>query len=134
MRDLLISGVAGAALLFAAAMAPAQSRFIERGYPNVTDAYQSGLDVYSRTWSDLNLAQKRAAPSAGDWYRFDLARGRMEMLQRTWRDGSFDHSQLNDAITDLQFVLNFSRLSGRDRDALVQDLELLRDIRVRYGR
>ena len=112
--------------------APAQTRFTQRGFPNVEDAYQSGLTTYYKTWADLNDAQKRAAPYPGDWYRFDVARGRMNLLERTWQDGSFDRSQLNDAINDVQFVLNINDISPADRKVLGQDLEQLRDIRLRY--
>lgn len=133
MKYFLIPKGVFAVLFLGATVASAQTTFTARGYPDVTDAYQNGSHLYSKTWSDLNRAQKRAAASPGDWYRFDKARGQMDLLQRTWQDGSFTRSQLNDAIADVQFVLNFSTLSKPDRDALAQDLEQLRDIRVRYG-
>jgi hypothetical protein len=133
MKYFLIPTAVTATLLLAASVAPAQTRFTQRGFPNVTDPYQSGIRLYSKTWFDLNAAQKRVVPNAGDWYRFDVARGQMDLLQRTWRDGSFDRSQLNDAINEVQFVLNANNISQQDRKLLEQDLEQLRNIRIQYG-
>lgn len=133
MRDFLILKNVMAALLLAAVVAPAQIGITERGYPEVTDPYQSGLKLYYKTWADLNDAQKHVVPNPGDWYRFDVARGQMDLLARTWQDGSFTRAQLNDAINDLQFVLRNNHVSDRDRAVLEQDLNQLRDIRLRYG-
>lgn len=135
MKLSLILSIAIVTLLLAGAAAQAQSaRFSQRGYPDVTDAYQSGLKVYYKAWADLNQAQKRVAPNPGDWYRYDVARGHMDLLERTWQDGSFDRSQINDAINDMQFVLKFNNLSNQDREVLVGDLDQLRDIRLQYAR
>ena len=122
-----------ATLLLGGLLASAQTRFTQRGYPDVTDAYQSGRNLYYKTWADLNQAQKGVVANPGDWYRFDVARGQMDFLERTWQDGTFDRAQINDAINDVQFVLKFNNIPTRDREALAQDLDQLRDIRVRYG-
>lgn len=122
-----------ATLLLGGLLASAQTRFTQRGYPDVTDAYQSGRNLYYKTWADLNQAQKGVVANPGDWYRSDVARGQMDLLERTWQDGTFEHSQIDNAINDVQFVLRFNNASTRDRDALARDLDQLRDIRVRYG-
>ncbi len=134
MRGSFILGIAIVTFLLAGAAAEAQTRFTQRGYPDVTDAYQGGLNLYYKTWSDLNQAQKGVVANPGDWYRFDVARGQMDLLERTWQDGTFDRAQIDNAINDVQFVLRFNNIATRDQDALAQDLEQLRDIRVRYGR
>jgi hypothetical protein len=135
MRLPLISSIAIVTLLLAGVTAEAQSTgFTQRGYPDVTDAYQSGLKVYYKTWADLNQAQKRVPPNPGDWYRYDVARGHMDLLKRTWQDGSFDRAQITDAINDMQFVLQFNNLSNQDRDVLTRDLDQLRDLRLQYAR
>jgi hypothetical protein len=135
MRLSLIPSFAIVTLFLAGVTAEAQSPgFTQRGYPDVTDAYQSGLKVYYKTWADLNQAQKRVAPNPGDWYRYDVARGHMDLLERTWQDGSFDRSQITDAINDVDFVLKFNNLSNQDRDVLARDLDQLRDLRLRYAR
>ncbi len=135
MRRCLISSIAFVTFLIICAAAEAQStRFTMRGYPDVTDAYRSGLQMYYKTWADLNEAQKAVAPNPGDWYRYDVARGHLDLLERTWQDGSFDRPQINDAINDVEFVLRFNNLSTPDREVLGQDLERLRDIRLRYAR
>jgi hypothetical protein len=131
MKRFLTLSIAIVTLLLAGISAEAQSRFTQRDYPGVTDAYQSGLNLYYKTWSDLDQAQKRVVPYPGDGYRFDVARGHVDLLERTWQDGSFDRSQLNDAIDDVQFVLNINNVSAQDRKALAGDLEQLRDLRVR---
>jgi hypothetical protein len=133
MKFFLIPSSVIATLLLAATLAPAQTTFNRPGPPAVTDPYDSGLRLYYKTWADLNDAQKRVVPYPGDWYRYDVARGRMDLLERTWQDGSFTRSQLNDAIDDLQFVLKVNNLSDQDRKVLLQDLNQLRDIRIRYG-
>ncbi|MGP0071971.1 MAG: hypothetical protein ACLPWF_08555 [Bryobacteraceae bacterium] len=133
MKYFRIPSLVTVTLLLAATVAPAQTRFTQRSYPDVTDAYQSGLKLYYKTWADLNDAQKRVTPYPGDWYRYEVARGQMDLLERTWQDGSFDRKQLNDAIDDVQFVLKVNYLSDQDRQVLEEDLNRLRDIRIRYG-
>ena len=129
MRHLLIPLVIGM-LLTAAGFSQAQTTF---NRPRTPDPYQSGLKLYYKTWADLNAAQSNVVPYPGDWYRFDKALGQMDLLERTWRDGSYTSAQLNQAIGDVRFVLRVNNLSGRDRQALEQDLNQLRDVRIQYG-
>jgi hypothetical protein len=132
-RDLLPSA-AVITLLLAWTSAEAQSpNFTLRSYPDVTDSYQSGLKTYYKTWGDLNEAQKHVAAYPGDWYRFDVARGQMDLLERTWENGRFDRAEINTAIDNVQLVLKFNNLAPGDRQALAADLDGLRDIRLRYG-
>lgn len=56
----------------------------------------------------------------------------MDRLQQTWQDGSYTRSQLNDAISHLQLVLDWNHLSPGSRDLLAADLECLRDFRVKH--
>jgi hypothetical protein len=133
MKDLLIPNAVIAMLLLTAAGAPAQTTLNRPNPPSVTDPYDSGLRLYYKTWADLNDAQKRVVAFPGDWYRFDEARGKMDLLERTWQDGSFTRSQLNDAIDDLQFVLKINNMYDQDRKILEQDLHQLLDIRIGYG-
>ncbi|MGP0071477.1 MAG: hypothetical protein ACLPWF_06040 [Bryobacteraceae bacterium] len=113
--------------------AMAQSiRFSERQTPAVTDVYQEGENLFYSAWSNLDQAQGRAAPNPGDWYRLDVARGQMELLERTWSDGSYQRSQIDAAISDLQRVLDDNNILPRDRRVLAADLEKLRDNRAKY--
>jgi len=121
------------AMLLAAGMGAAQTTFNRPPSSGLADPYESGLRIYNRTWADLNNAQKSAVPNPGDWYRFDQARGQMDLLARTWQDGSFTKAQLYDAIDQLQFVLSQNHILDRDRRVLQQDLNQLRDIRLRFG-
>jgi hypothetical protein len=93
VKNFLISSLVTATLLLTAVEAPAQVGFTQRSVPEATDPYQSGLKLYSKTWADLNDAQKRMVPNPGDWYRYDEARGQMNLLERTWQDGSFTRAQ-----------------------------------------
>jgi hypothetical protein len=133
MKRYLIQSIVIATLLSGVEAVWAQTSFTQRSYPNVTDAYQSGLKAYSKTWSDLNHAQKGRVGNPGDWYRFDVARGQMDLLERTWQDGSFTRAEINDAIDDVQLVLKFNNVSDRDRGVLSGDLEQLRNIRVQFS-
>lgn len=133
MKYVLISTVVTGMLLAGAGIAAAQTSFNRPSRPGITDPYQTGLHVYSKTWADLNVAQKRVIPNPGDWYRYDVARGQMDLLQHAWQDGSFTRAQLINAINDVQFVLNQNHIADGDRQALEQDLNQLRDIRLRYG-
>jgi hypothetical protein len=119
-----------AMLLSAAGWGQAQATF---NRPATSDPYQSGLKLYYKTWLDLNTARSAVVPYPGDWYRFDQALGQMDLLERTWRDGSFTQAQLNGAIDDVRFVLRVNNLSESNRQALEQDLNQLRDVRLRYG-
>lgn len=138
MRHVLIPATVIAMLLAAAGFGQAQTTFNRplnppRNRPGMSDPYQSGLTLYYKTWTDLNAAQKNVVPYPGDWYRFDRALGQMDLLERTWRDGSYTSAQLNDAINDVQFVLRVNNLSDHARQALEQDLNQLRDVRIKYG-
>jgi hypothetical protein len=134
MKRYLIPSAAVITSLLAWTTADAQSQnFTLRSYPDVTDAYQSGLKTYYKTWGDLNQAQKHVVAYPGDWYRFDVARGQMDLLERTWENGSSDRGQINTAIDNVQFVLRFNNLAAEDHKLLAADLEQLRDIRLRYG-
>ena len=134
MKRYLIRGIVIATLLVGSGAVWAQTSVTQRSYPNVTDAYQSGLKAYYKTWSDLNHAQKGRLGNPGDWYRFDVARGQMDLLERTWQDGSFARAQINDAIDDVQLVLTFNNVSDRDREVLSGDLDQLRNIRLQFSR
>ena len=133
MKHVFIPSAVIAMLLMAAAFGAAQTSFNRPRKPGVNDPYQSGLKVYYKTWADLNAAQKNVEPYPGDWYRFDKALGQMDLLERAWRDGSYTRAQLNDAISDVRFVLRVNNVSNQDRQVLEQDLNQLRDVRIRYG-
>lgn len=133
MKHVFISTAVIAMLLTAAGPGQAQTTFNRPTRPSVNDPYQSGLKLYYKTWADLNAAQKNVVPYPGDWYRFDKALGEMDLLERTWSDGSYTRGQLNDAINDVRFVLRVNNITAQDRQVLEQDLNQLRDVRIRYG-
>ncbi|HTW67233.1 MAG TPA: hypothetical protein VME17_21585 [Bryobacteraceae bacterium] len=133
MQRFRFLGCVIAMLLLMTGAGVAQSmRFNRRSYP-APDPYRSSMNTYYRTWSDLNQAERRVSPYPGDGFRFDVALGQMDLLERTWKDGSYDRAQLNQAISDLQFILKFNNIAPQDRAALAQDLEQLHNIRVQYA-
>lgn len=132
-RFLTVSAMTITFLLTGIGLGAQTTGVTERGYPNATDAYQSGMKLYYRTWADLNQAQKHAIANPGDWYRYDVARGQMDLLERTWKDGTFTRAQINEGISELQQILQFNNLTATDRDAVGRDLEHLRDIRINYA-
>jgi len=135
MRRFFILSAAVVTIVLTGVSVQAQSTgFTQRGYPNATDAYQSGMRLYYKTWADLNQAQNQAISNPGDWYRYDIARGQMDLLERNWKDGTFDRQQLINAISDVQQVLKFNNLSAQDRNIVAGDLEQLQDLRINYGR
>ena len=129
MKNVFIP-IAVIAMLLTAGFAQAQTTF---NRPRTSDPYESGLKLYYKTWADLNAARKSVVPYPGDWYRVDKALGQMDLLERTWRDGSYTQGQLNEAINDVRFVLRVNNISSHDREILEQDLNQLRDIRIQYG-
>lgn len=130
----VIPSIVIAMLLPVAGIVSAQTTFNRPLRPALTDPYESGLRLYNKTWTDLNNAQNRSVPNPGDWYRYDEARGQMDLLQRTWQDGSFTAAQLNQAVSQLQFVLSQNHIVDGDRQVLKQDLDQLRTTRLQYGR
>ena len=98
------------------------------------DTYQQGMNLYGTVWSHLDQAQKHIAPYPGDWYRWDLARGQMDLLERGWKAGSCDRAQVSTAITDLQLIVDNNNLSSADRKILRSDVEKLRDNQLKYCR
>jgi hypothetical protein len=64
-----------------------------------------------------------------------LTRTKQELneLQGKLASGRFDQRQLDDVIAAMSQVVRDNRLSGRDRDALNDDLNRMRDFRSRHN-
>ncbi len=131
----MVNSVLGTALLLGwnAAAQPPVTGYTQRDFKSQPpDAYQSGLLLMRQAKTDLDRAAKNPTPNPGDHYRFATARGELDRFQQAWEDGSDTRSQLNDAISRLQLVLDWNHLTPASRDLLTADLERLRDFCVNH--
>jgi hypothetical protein len=87
---------------------------------------------FQRVRQDLDHATSGAFPFTGD--RARLARTQMELdeLQRKLSAGFYDERELDEVIGSLQVVMQANRLDRRDRTILTDDLNRMRDFRVRH--
>lgn len=87
---------------------------------------------FQRIRQDLDHATSGAYPFSGD--RARLARTQMELdeLQQKLNAGFYDERELDEVIGSMQAVLRANRLAPRDRAILTDDLNRLRDFRVRH--
>lgn len=135
MKCLRVPAMAGAAVLFglaAYAQRPATGYTEHNLQMQSPDVYQNGLALFRSVRTDLQRAQRSSYPFPGDQYRFAQAMGEMDRLQMTWQQGSIDRAQVNEAIFQVQLVLNNNDLSTAGNASLNADLERLRDFRSKY--
>jgi hypothetical protein len=121
MRRLLVLSLAGSLL----ALTASAQYYPRRGDGRYSDR---GGGPFDRVRADLDRAESASYPNGGDRHRFDKVREELNDFQR-----SGNRSELNEAISTLQKVVNKNRLSYQDRDVLNQDLYQLRDFRARQG-
>ncbi len=70
----------------------------------------------------------------GDRDRLNHAERQLRDFANHWQHGKFDRANLNGAMADVQKVIDDNHLSGRERDALWNDIEELRRMREAYDR
>ena len=77
----------------------------------------------------------------GVWHFSDSDRDRLNHAGKElrefadkWSKTKFDKGQLDDAIDAIQHVLDNNELPGRERDALSDDVDRLRRMRMAYER
>jgi hypothetical protein len=70
----------------------------------------------------------------GDRGRLTRAERQLRDFAEHWRHGRFDKGNLDRSIRDVQKVIEDNHLSGRERDALWNDVEELRRMREAYDR
>ena len=98
------------------------------------DHYRNwGREAMEQVRDDLNRAARDIGYlSEEESRRFRRVREAIFEFQRDWEQGRFDREALNDAIRNLQGVIERNRLQPRDRDYLTEDVARLRRIRERY--
>ncbi len=128
MRQML-GGFLGVVVL-AALAATSQAQFGSQGRyrPETVSA------IVERVHGDLNRGYAVWRLSGGDRGRLTRADRRLHDFAEHWRNGKFDKGNLDHAIGDIQKVIEDNHLSGRERDALWNNVEELRRMRQAYDR
>jgi len=119
-----------------------RDRDFDRGRPG-PDAYRRERDAWFRgdNWratffqrvrQDLDHATSGTFPFTGD--RARLARTQMELdeLQQKLSRGFFDQRELDEVIGAMQNVVQANRMAPEDRAILTDDLNRMRDFRIRH--
>jgi hypothetical protein len=101
-------------------------------YPENRDLGPALLDRVRRDVDRADSDSFRVGGGSGDHKRFNKVREELGEFQGKLSSGRFDRHELDDAIKNLQRVVNDNRLDYRDRDVLVGDLAQLREFRARY--
>ena len=126
MRKHLLAAVA--ALLVLGSLAQAQYG------PGGIYHPRSVSGIIDRVHADLNRGYRGWHISHGDRKRLDHAEHNLRDFARKWYRGRFDKGELDEAIGSIQHVVDNNHLSGRERDALYDDLAQLRNMREAYDR
>ena len=87
---------------------------------------------FQRVRQDLDHATTGAFPFTGDRARLARTQMQLDELQRKLSAGFYDERGLDEVIGSLQVVMQANRLDRRDRAILSDDLNRLRDFRVRH--
>jgi len=87
---------------------------------------------FQRIREDLDHATTGAFPFTGDRARLDRTQRELDELQGKLARGYYDERSLDQVIAFLQAVVQGNRLAPRDRDMLTDDLNRMRDFRVRH--
>ena len=90
--------------------------------------------LVDRVHEDLNHAYGVWHFSDSDRDRLNHAGKELREFADKWSKTKFDKGQLDDAIDAIQHVLDNNKLPGRERDALSDDADRLRRMRMAYER
>ena len=86
-----------------------------------------------RTIEDVQaVAEHNRAYSGRERERYDNALRHLSQFQESMRGRDFDKDKLDEAIEDVQNVVDHNPLDGRARNVLRRDLGALRSLRSRY--
>lgn len=104
-------------------------------FPAATYA-QNGNDartLVGRTQDDVRRASSYANVNRKEHERYNNALKRLSTFDRHLTKGKFDKGKLNQVVEDLKNILDHNTLSTNDRDALMQDIAQLRQLRSTHG-
>jgi hypothetical protein len=111
-----------------AALIPALALAQRRDEP-----WPRGQGLVRRTQEDLRRAEDRAPGHSGkERERFDNARRHLAGFDEELGRRHFDKGRLDEAIGDVQHILDHNRLSDRGREMLQRDVTDLRELRADY--
>ncbi len=106
-----------------------------QGYPPPPYGAQApyGGSPVDQTMSDLQgIARANGAYSNRDRQRYDNALRHLGEFQDRLRRRQFDKDKLDQAISDVQNIVDNNRLDRRAKNVLWRDLGALRNMRARY--
>lgn len=86
------------------------------------------------TIRDLQWVAANNTCSRKEDERYDNAMRHLSQFEERLHQGRFDKDKLDDAIGDVQHVLDNNPMHGRAREVLTRDVWDLRELRARYGR
>jgi len=112
-------------------VAAAQAQYGPPGGPYRPDRVSALIEKVSL---DLNRGYNQWHLSNGDQMRLNKAEERLCEFSRDWYQAKFNKGALDVAISDVQHILDKNHLYGRERDALWNDVERLRNMRAAYDR
>jgi len=106
------------------------------GYYRDRDSFFQGNNgramLFQRIRQDLDHATSGAFPFTGDRARLDRTRMALDELQQKLARGFYDERQLDETMAALQAVVDGNRLAPPDRAMLTDDLNRMRDFRMRH--
>ena len=90
--------------------------------------------LFQRIREDLEHLQRTTFPFSGDQSRLAGTIVELNELQGKLAQGRYDDHELRDVMESLTQLLQYNRLSGRDRDVLTDDLNRMREYRDQQER
>jgi hypothetical protein len=110
------------------AAAPYQDygRDYDRGYD-----HEGMRHLVERTQEDLRVAADSGNSDHNQRQRYREAQKHISDFDRHLTKGHFDKDELDHVIADVQGVLDHNTLTGSSRNALLQDVTQLREVRAR---
>jgi hypothetical protein len=89
-------------------------------------------NLFQRVREDVEHVSHSTFPFTGDRVRLDRTIAELNQLQSKLSEGWYDEHALDEVIGALRGVVDENRMSGRDRDAIADDLNRLRDFREHH--
>ncbi len=106
------------------------------GYQQERDRFFQGegwrRNLFQRVREDVEHLQHSTFPFTGDQSRLARTIFELNELQGKLSQGRFDQHELDDVMYSLTNVLQYNRLSPRDRDVLTDDLRRMREFREHH--
>ncbi len=91
---------------------------------------EQGRAAVSRAMEDVRHASGFAPSNGKERERFHNAQHSLSELDRSYSKDRFNKDRLDDAIRDIQNIVDHNTIAAGDRDAMNQDLDDLRTLRA----